>query len=110
VRKSTFGISVKATFAGGRRATPIDTAASIVANDAVYIDSLRNSIQLKDYFRTDVRLSYNHSAKKVAHEIGIDLVNLFGTENELRRIYKDGAVITVPQIGFLPVLYYRIDI
>ena len=109
-RKSTIGISAKVTLAGGRRSTPLDTAASLAAKEAIYIDTLRNSIQLKDYFRTDARISYNLSAKKVAHEIGIDLVNLFDTHNALRRIYKDGQIVEVPQIGFLPVVYYRIDI
>lgn len=109
-RKTTFGISAKVTLAGGRRSTPIDTVASIAAGEAVYIDSLRNSIQLKDYFRTDLRISYNLSSKKVAHEVGIDLLNVFNTYNALRRVYKDGQIVEVPQIGFLPVFYYRIDI
>lgn len=108
--KSTLGISAKVVTTGGRRATPIDTAASVAAGRAIYIDSLRNSFQLRPYFRTDLRISYRLSARKVTHEIGLDLINLFDTRNILRRTYLDGQILEVTQLGFLPVMYYRIDL
>ncbi len=110
-RPNTFGIGFKVTTAGGRRYTPIDVAASAAAYQAVYTDSLRNSLQYKQYFRFDVKLNYSINARKLRHEIGVDLVNLLGTKNVLRISYTGGTnpLRTDYQLGFLPVFYYRVD-
>lgn len=110
-RPNTFGLGGKLTTAGGRRYTPIDVAASDSLGQAVFVDSLRNSLQYKQYFRFDVRINYAVNARKMRHEIGIDLVNIAGTKNVLRKIYVGGnePIKTDYQLGFLPVFYYRLD-
>lgn len=109
---SSFGLGGKITYAGGRRFTPIDTTASALAGEAVYVDSERNKKRFRDYFRADIKLNYKINAKKITHEVGVDLVNLFGIENVLRIRYVDSdppAVIEEYQLGFLPAFYYKID-
>jgi len=110
-RPNTFGIGGKLTTAGGRRYTPIDVAASDSTGQAVYVDSLRNSLQYKYYFRFDIKINYAINGKKMRHEIGVDLVNVAQTKNVLRKIYVGGPnpVRTDYQLGFLPVFYYRVD-
>lgn len=105
-------IGGKVTWTGGRRYTPIDEAASAQVGYAVLIDSLRNRLQYKDYFRFDVRLAYTINARKVSHEIGLDLVNVMNIKNifVIRYVGGEDPLREEYQLGFLPIFYYRIDI
>jgi hypothetical protein len=107
---------IKLTAAGGRRFSPIDTAQSRITNDEVIIDSLRNSMQLRDYFRFDLSLKYRIEGKKTSHEIALDLVNVFDIKNVLGLIYApdptdpaSNPIREQYQLGRLPLFYYRID-
>ncbi len=108
---STFGIGGKVTFAGGKRYTPIDTAASAQAGYAVPIDSLRNTLQTRPYFRADLKINYKLNAQSVTHEFGLDLVNVFNTKNIFKLRYVGGSqpIREEYQLGFLPIFYYRIN-
>ncbi len=108
---SSFGLGGKVTFAGGRRYTPIDTIASRVMGETVYVDSERNLFQFRDYFRADIKLNYKINASKITHEIGVDLVNVFDIKNVLRQRYiiDSNEVVEEYQLGFLPAFYYKID-
>ena len=110
-KQNKLTLGAKVTFAGGRRYTPIDTAASKVAYDAVYDYSKRNSEQYDPYFRFDLSVKYRINAKKFGHEFGLDLVNVFNTKNYF--IQEWNPVLeeeySEQQLGFLPIFYYRID-
>jgi hypothetical protein len=126
----SFSVGAKITWAGARRYTPIDTtAARLAGGETVYIDSLRNTRQFKDYFRFDTRVSYKLNTEKLTHEIGIDLINMLpirmvpdidnpgeetlqiGNNNILKETYTGGTppIITENQLGFFPIFYYKID-
>lgn len=114
--KSTIGLGSKTTIAGGRRYGPADIAASSLKGEIVYVDSTRNSLQFKNYFRTDIKLSYRSNREKVSHEIGLDLVNILGIKNLLTLTYAPNPVDPSQnpireeyQLGFLPLFYYKID-
>lgn len=128
-KNQSFNAGVKLTWAGARRYTPIDTAASRLAGETILIDSLRNTQQFRDYFRFDTRIAYKLNTKRLTHEIGIDLINMLpirmvnnpdvpgeqqlkiGTENVLKETYTGGTppIITENQLGFFPIFYYKID-
>lgn len=110
-RRVTFGAGGKFTLAGGKRYSPLDTLASIAADDEVPVDSLRNSLQFPTYFRFDIKLYYRINAKHVTHEIGFDFVNVTNQRNLLRLQYVGGTQLftEATQIGFLPIFYYRVD-
>jgi hypothetical protein len=85
-------------------------------NEAIVVDSQRNTLQFKPYFRTDLKLGVRLNSKKVTHEIAIDLVNIFNTQNILEADYSYGLqqlgknpFYYQYQLGFLPIFYYRID-
>ncbi len=106
----------KLTTAGGRWYGPADIEASNAARELVFVDSLRNTKQFAPYFRWDIKLNYTVNRKKVAHNIGLDLVNVLNTKNTLKLTYApdenndpNTAVREEYQLGFLPVFYYRID-
>jgi len=86
-----FEVGGKITYAGGKRYTPIDTAASNLVGYAVMIDALRNTRAVNNYFRADVRIDYKLNTKNVTHEIGLDLVNLFGIKNVYKIRYVGGS-------------------
>lgn len=109
---------IKLTTAGGRLTTPVDTAATIAAKELIFIDSLTNTLQLKDYFRFDLKVAYriNSAKRKVTHEIALDLVNVLNVQNILGLTYApnpaDPAASPVKeeyQLGFLPLFYYKVD-
>ena len=116
-RNSTLITGAKVTFIGGQLYSPVDTAASNRLGDIVVIDSERNTMHFKPYFRADVKLGVRINGKKLTHEVGLDLVNVFNTKNILSETYsyglsqsgsKDPFYYTY-QLGFLPIFYYRID-
>lgn len=115
---STLITGIKATFIGGKLYSPVDTAASNRYGDAVIIDSMRNSLQFAPYFRLDLKLGARFNAKRVTHEIGLDLVNVTNRRNILSQTYSYGLNLQTNgaepfyyqyQLGFLPIFYYRID-
>jgi len=114
--RKTIGIGLKLTKAGGKRYGEVDTLASDQQGEVIFTDNNFNENQFRDYFRMDVKLSYKANAKKVTHEIGLDLVNLLSTQNILSLSYAPvpGDPNANPirenyQLGFLPIFYYRID-
>lgn len=115
-KNSTLLTGLKITYAGGRLYSPADVAASNAIGDLVVVDSLRNTQQFKDYFRMDIKLGVRINAKRLTHEIALDLVNILNTKNVLSNSYNYDLVsqgaypfVTQYQLGFLPLFYYRID-
>lgn len=114
--KQTLQIGTKVTMAGKRWYTPIDTVASALENEETFIDSLRNTQQFSSaYFRLDLRVVWKFNAKKVTHEVGIDLINVTGQQNILGLTYSPSSIPGKSpiqeqyQLGFLPLFYYQID-
>ncbi len=102
----------KITVGGGQRYGHVDTTATIALNELVYLDEGYNEKQFREYFRLDVKVNYRHNAGKVTHEVGLDLVNITDQENLLGLTYSGDPLNPIAertQLGFLPILYYRID-
>jgi len=113
---STFITGIKVTFIGGKLYSPVDSAASKAYGDEIIFDSARNTLQFKPYFRTDLKIGARFNSKKVTHEIGLDLVNVFNNKNILSESFSYGLYKQTGQpfyyqyqLGFLPIFYYRID-
>jgi hypothetical protein len=113
--KSKFTISGKMTWAGGKRIGVVNDSASAALNELIWEDENYNETQLRDYFRLDFKVNWLYNAKRVSHEIGLDLVNITGRQNILGVTYfresPDPNNLTREQyqLGFLPIFYYRID-
>lgn len=114
--RKTIGVGMKVTSAGGKRYGLVDTTASNLQGEVVYLDKNFNEYQFRNYFRFDIKLTFKANTDKVTHEIGLDLVNVLNTKNILSLSYAPvpGDPNTNPirqnyQLGFLPIFYYRID-
>lgn len=115
-KKTFLVIGTKITSTGGRWYGPADIEASNTEKELVFVDSLRNSVQFKNYFRWDLKINVKFNKSKTMHEIGLDLVNVLNTKNILSLTYAPDetndpqkAIRPEYQLGFLPLFYYRLD-
>ena len=110
---SSFNIGTKITSVGGGWYGQIDTEQSQLQQDVIYEDATVNTIKFRPYFRQDLKLAYKINTKKITHEIAIDIVNVYDTENILKKTFApdhpQGPVVDEFQLGRLPLFYYRID-
>lgn len=114
--KQSISLGIKATYAGGQRYGYVDGAESEKYHELVYASNDFNSRKFKDYFRLDLKVNWKYNAKRVTHEIGIDLVNILNTKNILSLAYAPNLadpsaepIAKKNQLGFLPLFYYKID-
>ena len=114
--KQSISLGFKVTFAGGKRYGTVDPVATNLYQELVYEDDGFNERQFADYFRIDAKINWKFNAARVTHEIGLDLVNLTNKQNLLSQTYapdlfnpSQEPVADKYQLGFLPILYYKID-
>lgn len=106
----SFGLHGRMMYLGGLRDTPIDEDMSRSTGVTTYMSDTY-SIMLKDYVRFDLRISWRKDKKKYTRTIALDVQNVAGIRNQAYKYYDafQGKVITQYQVGFIPVLVYRID-
>jgi hypothetical protein len=107
---SSFGIHGRMMYLGGLRDTPIDENMSHALGVTTYGPN-PYSIMLKDYVRLDLRLSWRKDKVKYTRTIALDVQNVAGIKNQAYKYYDafQGKVVMQYQVGFIPVLVYRID-
>jgi hypothetical protein len=98
------------TIAGGSRYTPIDTDASALAGEAVYVNELAYSEQFEPYYRLDLRIGVKRIGKRITQEYVFDIQNVTNRQNPLYNIYdaNENALVSINQMGLLPMYRYRI--
>lgn len=108
--RSALVTDLKITYAGGRRYTPVDIEQSIAQNTEVRIHEVAFSGKLKDYFRTDFKVSYRLNGKKLSQEWVVNIQNIFNTQNAFIQRYsvEKQRLIIVPQMGIFPVAQYKV--
>ena len=113
--KHKLALGLKVTYAGGKRYGYVDTAATNLQKEIIFLDSAYNEIRFANYFRIDLKVNYTINAKKTTHEFGLDFVNLLDTPNVLGLTYTPNAnnpsepYTERYQLGFLPLFYYKLD-
>jgi hypothetical protein len=110
-RNSSFGIHGRMMYLGGLRDNQIDEEASEQQQKTVYSNSQGYVSRLNDYVRFDLRLSWRKDKKKYTRTIALDVQNFAGIKNQAYRYYDSfqGKVLMQYQVGFIPVLVYRVD-
>lgn len=101
----------KATFAGGRRYTPIDLAASISDGETVLVSDSRFSERFDDYFRLDFKVGIRQNMKRVSQTWSIDLQNATDNKNVFGQAYDaaNQSIETTYQLGRYPVIDYVLE-
>ncbi|WP_462319166.1 TonB-dependent receptor [Marinilabilia sp.] len=109
-KRKSINVDIKTTWSGGKRKTPFE----VIQRDGEYKQAFNYDrafgIRLKDYFRTDLSFGYRIDGKKVTQEWGIEISNLFNTQNIFDEDFdiETGEVDYTYQLGFLFVPHYRI--
>jgi hypothetical protein len=109
-QKHVLSIDVRATYAGGKRFTPIDLEASKAAKDEVRDGTRAFELQYADYFRLDVKPGYRFNTKRVTHEFTIDIQNVTRNANVFQQSYdiKNQTIKTDYQLRFFVIPQYRV--
>ena len=110
-KKATFGLDLRFTYSGGKRYTPIDLDASIIAGSQVLTENEFYEGRLKNYFRTDFKMTFKLNGKKISQEWSVDLQNLTNQKNLFQRGYNDKTqkIGNTYQRGFFPNVQYKIN-
>jgi Carboxypeptidase regulatory-like domain len=110
-KRILLGLDGRIATAGGKWYTPIDAVASQNSLFAVYENTKAFSERLKGYFRTDIRFKVRLNSNKVSQELAFDVSNIFNTQNPLNVVYdiSTATLRTNYQIGFFPVVQYRVE-
>lgn len=108
--KHRINVDLKGIYAGGLRYIPHDEAASVQANEAVYIWKDAYTQRLQDYFRIDLRISYRMNMKKLDQEWALEIQNVTNQQNVFQRSWNpsDKKFTTDYQQGIFPMFLYRI--
>lgn len=109
-KNNVFGLDWKVTSAGGRFNTPLDPQKSLLAGEAVYNEDQAFSVQVPDYFRTDLKLSFRLNGKKLTHEFAVDVQNVTDQDNVFLQRYNNrtNQITTEYQIGRNIIPQYKI--
>jgi len=107
----TFGVNLRALYAGGYRSTPIDMEKSKQTGSTEFIESLAYSQQMPDYFRTDLRLSLKRNRAHSTTTISLDIQNATNHQNLGGQYFdaRSGQVKKWYQMPMLPILSYRVE-
>lgn len=109
-KKNVLGLNFRIVTSGGKRYIPIDFARSEASGETEYDYAHAYEQRQKDYFRTDIKISYRFNGKKVTHELALDVDNVFNTKNIWQRYYdrSSNSIKTEYQTGLFPIPLYRI--
>lgn len=110
-KRKSLNIGAKFTATGGRWYGPVDATQSRLAQEIIYADATRNSLQFNPYKRFDLKTEYKINKNRLTHTIAVDIVNVLGSQNQLSLSYIPQSPYFKQeyQLGFLPVFFYRID-
>lgn len=109
--KNVIGFNFKLFYAGGRRITPIDLAASIEKGQEVTQDDRKFEGRVSDYFRLDLKARFKQNLRRVAWEVSLDIQNATNRLNEINRKYNPASetIEIKHQQGLIPVLKFRVE-
>ena len=107
----TFGVHIKAIYAGGLRTTPINLERSIAEERVIYEQHLAYSNKNPDYFRSDLRLSIKWNRKRLTSTLSLDIQNVTNRLNVYgERFDSDKKELAmIYQNGIIPVLNYKVE-
>lgn len=110
-RKRILGLSLRGSWAGGQRTTPIDITQSEIEGFTVRKEQDAFTEQWDDYLRIDFKISLSRNRNKATHTIELDIQNITNTLNTIGDYYDTdaGQIETFTQMGIVPVFNYRVE-
>lgn len=113
-KRNTFSIDVKFTQAGGRYFTPVDLAASQLAQRQILMgDAYAFSERNPDFMRLDLKMgfTFNSKTRKLSQSLFFDIQNVTNNKNVFAERYNPNtnSINTAYQIGFFPNFVYKLQ-
>lgn len=112
-KRKQLHVDAKINFSGGRRYIEVDKERTNNDEDGNIYYDLNNAFQdkVRDYFRTDLKITYNINQPKATHNFFIALDNIFNTKNESSYDWDriEGKVKPYYQLGIFPYAGYKIQ-
>jgi hypothetical protein len=110
-RKRILGLSLRGSWAGGQRTTPIDITQSEMQGFTVRNEQDAFTEQWDDYLRIDFKISLTRNREKATHTIELDIQNITNTLNTIGDYYDTdaGQIESFTQMGIVPVFNYRVE-
>ncbi|HPX34893.1 MAG TPA: carboxypeptidase-like regulatory domain-containing protein [Bacteroidales bacterium] len=107
----TLFTDAKGSLAGGTRYTPVLEDQSRMEHKVVYDNTRVNELQVRNYFRMDLRIGYRKNRKRFTDEFFIDLQNLTDRKNLYGLFYDidKGTYNEMLLQGFMSMVTYRIN-
>ena len=107
----TLFADVKGSFAGGTRYTPVLEEQSKLEHRVVFDNTRINELQVRNYFRIDLRIGYRKNWKRFTDEFSIDLQNLTNRKNIYGLSFNPETYTYKEMLlqGFTPMVTYRIN-
>ncbi len=102
---------IKIVWAGGPCLTPVDVEKSRTLGTTVFDLDKRYTERCPDYFKLNFKIGYRKNNLKSSHFIFLDFQNFTDHRNIASQYYNPikNEIYTYYQIGFLPVLNYRVQ-
>ncbi len=109
--RKVLSVDVKFSSSGGRRIVPIDEQVSLAANETKYDFEHAYEKKVKDYYRTDLKISYAVNRPKATHNLFVAADNILNTQNVLEQYWDkdEKKVKDAYQLGIFPYLGYKIQ-
>ena len=85
----TLTADLKRTVAGGLRYTPLLREQSAAEKRPVLDAERSNTLRMKPYFRTDIKLGFRHPGRRITEEFGLDLQNVTNYRNVMAMTYNE---------------------
>ena len=110
-KNNTIGASIRSSWSGNQRYTPIDLPLSIENGYGVRLLEDVYTEKYPNYYRLDLQLSFRKNKSNRTSEWRLDIQNLTNRENVLHGYYSPETqqVVYETQLSLIPVLSYRIQ-
>lgn len=110
-KQNIFNVNLRFSFQGGERYSPIDEAASVIAQDAIYDTSRAFEKQYNPAFTSSFTISYKINKNKLAHEFALKVINANGYKEPDGHVYnyKKNKVEIYESATVIPNLSYKIE-
>lgn len=110
-RNNILGLSLKMSYAGNKRLTPVNLALSRAAGREIRRVEDTFTARFPDYFRMDLQISFRKNRRTATGEWRLDIQNLTSRNNVLEEFYDlaTQTVIRPEEIGLIPILSYRVE-
>ncbi len=110
-KNRTIGVSLKLTYTGGHRETPIDLDASIAQGKTVYDETRAFEDRMPSYFRLDTGIRLKRNYEHLTTSLALDIQNTTNRQNVFGRYYdnKSQTIKYWYQAPLIPVLSYRLE-